>query len=207
VTDHLAFPGNPLLDRELEEIDPADICGPGLTVGTVPTKREVRDATRAKLAKEVTAGIVPGCDIYGLTKGQFDLRYLLESVLDRVGPADLVISTWTASTTDIERIQHWEKSKKITRARFILDFSFQRRKPQVVHAIRAAFGDASIRLTKLHCKFALISNARWTMVVRGSANLNDNHRIEDFHIADDPRIYGLLLDFVNRSFARKFQAL
>jgi len=45
--------------------------------------------------------ITPGCEIYALTKGAFSLVDVLVHCLDATGPADVVVSTWTAAGADI----------------------------------------------------------------------------------------------------------
>jgi len=42
-------------------------------------------------------------EIFGFTKGQFSMVDLLEALLERTGEADVMISTWTAATRDLQR--------------------------------------------------------------------------------------------------------
>jgi hypothetical protein len=58
--------------------------------------------------------------------------------------------------------------------------------------MRRLFGDACIRTTRSHAKFATIRNDRWAIAVRTSMNLNENPRLENIEISDDPALCGFL---------------
>tara|TARA_Y100000310_G_C20211904_1_gene591723 strand:- start:293 stop:604 length:312 start_codon:yes stop_codon:yes gene_type:complete len=81
-----------------------------------------------------------------------------------------------------------------------MDYSFQRREPKEAQAIRKAFGADSIRITKTHARFYLITNPAWNIAVRTSANLNMNPRTEDFNIVEDQRVVEFLSVFVDSIF-------
>ncbi|MAH51631.1 hypothetical protein CMI37_37790 [Candidatus Pacearchaeota archaeon] len=197
----LVLPGNPLLvDGRKKEVDPSRLDIPFTTRGKTNPKKEFRLALRAKTATDAVGDIYPDCDIYGLTKGQFDLRFLLAAVLKQTGPADLTISTWTCSAADVEDIASWGPKGMITSCRWVMDYSFQRREPKEAQAIRKAFGTDSIRITKTHAKFYLITNPAWNIAVRTSANLNMNPRTEDFNIVEDQRVVEFLSVFVDSIF-------
>ena len=46
--------------------------------------------------------LTKGCEIFGLTKGNFSLISILEHCLEQTGLADVVVSTWTAAAVDIK---------------------------------------------------------------------------------------------------------
>lgn len=189
-----------MADGAVKEVDPARTETPFTTRGKVSPKKLFKLALRAKTAREAVGDIYPGCDIYGLTKGQFDLRYLLLEVIKQTGPVALTISTWTAAAGDVEEVARWRNEGLITSVRWVMDYSFQRREPKESLAIREAFGIDSLRVTKNHAKFYTMVNDRWNIAVRTSANLNMNPRCEDFNVVDDPRVVAFLLEFVDAIF-------
>ena len=65
------------------------------------TGRVIRKGIAAKIVAEAVGEITTGCEIYGLTKGQWSLIDLIEYCLETTGPAELIISTWTAANADI----------------------------------------------------------------------------------------------------------
>jgi hypothetical protein len=97
-----------------------------------------------------------------------------------------VVSTWTAAAAEIDFAHALLADGRLLSLRFVVDFSFPRRQPEYCAALRERFGDAAIRITKNHAKFCLIENDGWSLVIRTSANLNRNRRLENFEISDDP---------------------
>ena len=67
------------------------------------------------------------------------------------------------------------------------------------------FGDDSIRTTRTHAKFAVITNEDWAVAVRTSMNLNENPRLESIEVSDDPALAGFLLRVVEEIFAEEKQ--
>jgi hypothetical protein len=164
----------------------------------------VRRALRVESVAEAVGPIERHCEIFGVTKGQFSLVDLLLHLLEGTGPADVVISTWTAAGADIEHAFKLLASGAIRSLRFIVDFSFPSRQPAYSAALRERFGDGAIRVCKNHCKFVLIRNERWNLTVRTSMNLNENRRLENFEISDDAALAGYLTAVVADLF--EFQA-
>jgi hypothetical protein len=127
----------------------------------------------AKTVAEAVGPIEPGCEIYGLSKGQFSLIDLVEHVLGFTGPAEVVVSTWTAAGSDIDFAFRLLKNGAIQSLRFLVDISFPSRQPAYCAALRETFGDDCIRVTKNHAKFVLLRNAQWNVTIR---NLDEPQR-------------------------------
>lgn len=167
-----------------------------------PKKRQLRPASySADNARDAVGAITTGCEIYGLSNGTFSLSDLILYLLETTGPADLTISTWTAANADITHANKLLTSGVIRSLRFVVDFSFPSRQPAYCTALREAFGDAAIRVTKTHAKFVLIRNDHWNLAVRTSMNLNANKRLENFEISDDTELCDYLHSFVADLFA------
>jgi len=157
-------------------------------------KREIRDLRRKQTAQESVSGLSMDCEIFGFTKGQFSSIDLIESVIDEIGlPAEyMAISTWAAAKTDVHQTLAMLKSGKVKAARWLIDYTFQRRMPGLAQEIRDCFGDEAIRVAKNHAKFTLIRAGEWRIVIRTSMNLNYNPRFEDFTIAHDPALFAFI---------------
>lgn len=148
--------------------------------------RDNRRALRAENAREAIGDLYPGCEIYGFTKGQFCLIHILEHCLNQVKtPAKVDIATWSAASGDIQAAYRMVRLSQIERLRFVVDFSFQSRKPQFCAELIEAFGEDCIRVTAIHAKFMTIQAGDWNLVIRTSMNLNYNPRFENFEISDD----------------------
>jgi hypothetical protein len=163
--------------------------------------RKIRKGVAAKCASESIGLIELGCEIFGVNKGQFSLIDIIEHCLAATGPADVLISTWTAAGADLGFANSLMTSGAIRDLRFVVDFSFPTRQPEYCAALRERFGDGCIRVTKTHAKFVVIQNERWNIVIRSSMNLNENRRLETFEISDHAGMAEFLLSLVADLFA------
>lgn len=139
-------------------------------------------------AVAAVAGLAPGVRIIGLTMGQFSLLDLILAVLDKTGPADVWLSTWTAGIRDVRGAGVMLDAGKIRKITLLVDRSFPSRQRAYCAAMRRVFGDECIRTTRTHAKIAILRNERWSITIRSSMNLNRNPRVEQFDLDDDPRI-------------------
>lgn len=172
-----------------------------------PVKRQIRPASyNASNAREEVGQITASCEIYGLSNGEFSLSDIILHCLEATGPADVTISTWTAANADITHANSLLVSGAIKTLRFVVDFSFPTRQPAYCTALRQAFGDQAIRVTKTHAKFVLIRNQQWNLAIRTSMNLNANKRLENFEISDDPALCDYLSSFIDQLFTAQAPA-
>ena len=169
---------------------------------TVSKKREIVRLLRKETADEAISKFSKTMDVFGFTKGQFSLIELLDSVLDITGPGDLTISTWTASKADLNNVLDFLNGAKVKSARFLLDFTCQRRQPEVAKRIRDVFGLESLRVTRNHAKFFAIGAEErdWTVTCKTSMNLNQNPRFEDFDLSNNKPLYMFLNGLVDELF-------
>jgi hypothetical protein len=187
----LAIPLNPLLGKGTDVVAPPDCIQQSFV------KRPIRRASADDFRRESAAEIVKslerdGMELFGLTRGQFSLSDLIEAILDKIGPARMEISTWTAAHADVERMMVLMDSGKVTGCRWLVDQTFVRRVPELAARIRAAFGDDSIRVTRTHAKFVTLRSADWAVALRSSMNLNQNPRLESFQVGHDPELCDFL---------------
>jgi hypothetical protein len=183
---------NPLLATKPEPVvDPA-IIGQSVVKRPIP-KREIMDLRRIECATAAVATLErDGCELFGLTKGQFSLTDMIEAILEKTGPADLSISTWTAANSDVSRMLELLRSGAIRSCRWLVDMTFMRRCPSLAAEIRAKFGADAIRVTRTHAKFCTITNDGWQVALRSSMNLNQNPRLESFQVGHDPDLCNFL---------------
>jgi hypothetical protein len=167
-------------------------------------RRQVRRVLAVADAAAALGPITPGCEVYLLTKGAFSLVDVLMHCLEATGPADVVVSTWTAAGADIGFAYDLLRSGAIRSLRFLVDFSFPSRQPAYCAALRERFGDDAIRVCKNHAKFCTIGNDTWNVVIRSSMNLNLNRRLENVEISEDRDLCEYLASVVDSLF--EFQA-
>lgn len=163
-------------------------------------RRDVKRTFNAETAAAAVGPLERGCEIYGLSKGQFSLCDLLLHVLDHTGPADVVISTWTAANADLAHCRVLLDDGRITRMRWVVDFSFPARQPAYCAHLRERFGDDSIAVCANHAKFLLVRSPGWDCVVRTSMNLNRNRRLESYEISESREMAEFLSEIVGATF-------
>jgi len=165
--------------------------------------RVIRKEISARFASQAIGPIEKGVELYALTMGKFSLVDVIEHALDFTGPADVTVSTWTAAGADITFARRLLTDGRIRSLRFVVDYSFVSRDPGLVEALREAFGDEAIRITKNHAKFVTIKNDEWDLVIRTSMNLNECRRLETIELSDDPAMMEFLQSILEQLFANQ----
>jgi len=158
--------------------------------------REVRHIMYGENAKKAIGTLEKGCEIYGLSKGQFSIINIIEEILKQTGKADVLISTWTAANAEIKKAENFLENGTINKISFIVDRSFKTRQPKYYKMLIEKFGDI-VYTTNSHAKFILIKNDEWNMVVRTSMNLNENKRLENFEISDCKVLYDYMSEIAS----------
>ena len=205
----LTLTANPLLGNDAVQTVEIDRLESPMTISrpTGQSKRELRDLRRRQSAVDAIAGLRPGLEIYGFTKGQFSMLDLIVALLEKTGPADVVLSTWTAARHEILTLDKLVKTGVLKSMRWLVDFTFARRDPQAANQIRMTFGVDAIRVAQTHAKFCLFTNDDWQIALRTSMNLNMNPRFEDFTIAHDPELATFLTKIIDEIWKRQDRGL
>lgn len=151
-------------------------------------------------ASDAIGKLEGGDDIYCLTFGQFSLIDLLCATLQQTGPADVDIATWIAAQADLDVVEELLGRASINSFRLLVDRSFVRMKPQRCKRIEEMFGAGCIRSLNNHAKFIRIKNEKWNISIRTSMNLNQNPRMENFELTDDPTLCEFLKRVVDDVF-------
>jgi hypothetical protein len=182
-----------------------------LTKKLTPEKRQAQQLTRQarkleiRLVKQASArraldNFGPGMQTYCITHGQFSLAEVIAILLEKIGPADAAMSTWTAGAADLNIIANTLTAGNIKTMRLIVDCSFGQRHPAYLHLCRELYGDEAIRSIRTHLKFVVLTNDEWNIVLRTSMNLNENPRVEYFEVSDDKELADFFLEMVDTIF-------
>lgn len=131
-------------------------------------------------AVEAIGRITKDISLFAVTKGHFSLMEVIETILDQVGPARLVIIAEAA------RLRALLENSTIQRVTLLTDASFPARHPTYAKAMVEAVGEQNIIASRCHAKFLTVRNDEWDLLVLSSMNLNVNPRLEHFHIQNDP---------------------
>lgn len=198
---------NRLLAEEKIPVADCNLISPAVMKRPIG-KRNIVDLRRKQSAAVALAELErDGCELFGLTKGQFSLTDMIEAILAKTGPAALTISTWTAANADVARMMKLLASGQIVSCRWLVDLTFVRRCPALAQQIRNKFGADAIRVTKTHAKFCTIVNSEWQVALRSSMNLNQNPRLESFQVGHDPELCTFLDGVVTQVWATQRREL
>lgn len=170
-------------------------------------RRELRDMRRLKTAAAALNGFDRETRIYGFTKGQFSLIQLVTAALAVTGPADLTLSTWTAANSDVNEFAEFFASGLVRSARWLVDYTFSKRSPQLAKRFLDVFGADAIRVARNHSKWVLIGNDVWRVVIHTSMNLNHNPRFENFEICHDPDLFAFHEEIANEIWKKQSRRL
>lgn len=163
--------------------------------------RDFRHGTRGESTARCIGDISKGCDIFGLTKGDFSMIDILRHIARQIGPCRIDIGTWTAAAVDIKQAENMLNDKNILGMRWLVDRRFPARQGKYFCSLLDKFGKDSVRLARFHAKFILLENDEYTVAVRTSMNLNENKRIEFYEISEGSPISDYLREIVDYHFA------
>lgn len=175
---------------------------PEVAVRRENVDRVYRHGTRGESAARCIGEISKGCDLFGLTKGDFSMIDILRHIAKQIGPCRIDIGTWTAARAEIQQAFDMLDDGNISEMRWLVDRSFPARQEAYYKKLLERFGRDSVRLARFHAKFILLENEDWSVAVRTSMNLNENKRIEFFEISEGSPISGYLKQIVDYHFAQ-----
>ena len=153
-----------------------------------------------KNSDDAIKGLVEECHIIGLTMGKFSLIDLIKSVLDRIGPSNVNIATWSAGIKDVHQVKWMMDTNLIKSIKLLTDHSYVNRQKKYAASIEDIFGAENIRTSEMHAKFVLIGNEKWNITIISSMNLNANRTCETFTIYENKEIYDFYNDFITHHF-------
>lgn len=152
-------------------------------------------------AASVARLLHPSCAIMGMTDGSFSLIDLLVAIVNEIGACDVQVVSFTVGLKHAALAHHIVRRGLFRNFKLVIDAGYPSIHPQYVEKIVDLFGVDALRVTKTHAKFALLSNADWSVVVCTSMNLNENRRIESFQIFDNKAIHTFHSRLIDSSFA------
>lgn len=118
---------------------------------------------------------IDACTSFFLTNS-FSLHQLMSYYLDKSGPASIRISSFSMCETAIRNFIRENEKGNIIDSKAILDFSLTKR--SIDKLLFAGNVLKNIRLIENHSKLLLIFNSDITIAIIGSANFNDNRKLE-----------------------------
>lgn len=129
-----------------------------------------------KVLEAVIPGLEPNQVIHFVTRGHWSSHQLIGHLLERIGPAHLILSTWSMTEDPCRALLNLKIKGQLLSAACILSERISERTPEVFQLAQNVF--SPLKLAKLHAKVTLLFNEQWQIVVVGSANLTRNPKTE-----------------------------
>lgn len=164
-------------------------------------RQQLAAARRARNAVEsfktfsdlmVDTALAPGLSLFGITRGQFSMIDVIRYFVERLQPADVSVWTWAIASYEVEAFEFFYQTQAIRSATLIVDRSAEDRNAELIDRWRARFGTDSVKVCKTHAKIATIAGRELRILARGSMNLNENPRFEQFDISEGGQPYELV---------------
>jgi hypothetical protein len=111
-----------------------------------------------------------------VTCGNWSSHDLLCYLLQKTGPADVLIATWSMSEPAALKLFNLLENRLIKSLRGVIDWRVKNRHPAAFQLSQSLF--AQLYLTTCHAKVTVIMNDDFNICINGSANYTNNPRIE-----------------------------
>ena len=119
-----------------------------------------------------------------VTWGTFSFADAILHVLGEVGPAHIALWTWVAARYDLKILL---RAPNAVTGTLLIDMDARdrvRNNTGFAAQWRSRFGPDSMKYVVSHAKMCTIESARHRVLLRGSANLNRNDRLEQLDITE-----------------------
>jgi hypothetical protein len=162
----------------------------GLT-GRSSSRRNSAIAKRRKVAiianqsaRQTIGPIFPEMSLFAITRGQFSMIDVINTLIDQAGPSHLSVWTWAIAAYEVDVIMGLMERRDVLSATLIVDYSVEGRSGDIVNEWRGRFGYDSVKDCRNHAKIARVWNDDFRFLARGSMNLNYNPRFEQFDLTE-----------------------
>jgi len=164
---------------------------------------ETRYLKGRQSAEQIVGPITHGMCRLVITIGHTDLTHVLLHIAEKVGPCDLVISTWDVAMGHLALMRTARETGVVRRVRWILDCGFVKRDAPIYATLLSIFGRDNVREWRNHAKVLMLGNERFKVCVFTSANLGSNPRQEHYTIVEEPPVYDRLIEeWIEPAFAQ-----
>lgn len=164
----------------MEKVDPKQLraCVPAKRVSMRVKNAGVTFAEARDLLSDLKS---EGDSVFGITRGQCSLVDFCLAAIDKVGgPADVSFFTWVVAEYEMQYFRSLLDDGRISAFRLVCDHACLTHRPGFVESVRGKFGGDAVRLTATHAKIGMVRGPGGDILIRGSMNLNQNRKLEQF---------------------------
>ena len=143
--------------------------------------------------------IVRGKDKHFWSYGNFNMMRLIFWVIDKIGPSEILMSTYSISPKTMQGVINRREKGMIKDIRFIVDNRVRSISPKPFDLLVANF---NYRCISIHAKVACIWNDKWKITIVSSQNATDNPKMERGIIYTDEQIFNFDKEVLEDAFNR-----
>jgi hypothetical protein len=132
--------------------------------------------TTRKVLRETVGALEPGEMTVYFTGGKWSNHHLLQYLLEKTGPADVLLTTWTITEAPVRVMQQLLEAGTIRSLTMLTDDRIRSRCAQAWQLMQSL--PATIHLSKCHAKVTAVINEHHGILVVSSQNFTNNPRIE-----------------------------
>jgi hypothetical protein len=185
--------------------DPADITPsvkPSFPSGGIHHSK-AKDVAYAMVNESFTAlhsrlgDLKQGNYYHLISQGHWSAIHLLKYLLLQTGPAAVRISSWSISENSVRGMVALLQEGHITDLKCLFDFRVSQHTPGALALARQNF---DLKILMCHAKITAIQGDKLGAVVIGSANYNDNKRLEAAVVSTLPEDVAYWFDFINEKY-------
>lgn len=111
-----------------------------------------------------------------VTHGAWSSHNLLEKVIQKIGPANVFLTTWAITEKPLRVIHRLKNEGKIKKLGGLFDRKITKHNPKAYGFAKEVFD--LILLSKCHAKVTIIENTNWSIAIVSTANYTVNRRTE-----------------------------
>ena len=145
-----------------------------------------------KSARETIGTLEHEMALFAITRGQFSMIDVINTIVDEIGPSHISVWTWAIAAYEVDVIVGLMERGDILGATLIIDYSSEQRSGEIIDQWRARFGPDAVKDCRNHAKISRIWNDEWAFLARGSMNLNFNPRFEQFDLTEGGEDFALV---------------
>jgi len=153
-------------------------------IASSPSARRANAMESFGNAAECIGTLHPGISLFAVTRGQFSMIDAIMVCLEQVDSAEISLWTWRIAEYEVDCISNLIRNNKLSSATLIIDKSARIKNRESILEWIGRFGLSSTRFVVNHAKIATIKSEKYSLLLRGSMNLNYNPRFEQFDLTE-----------------------
>jgi hypothetical protein len=135
----------------------------------------VKSSVRDKI-EGVFPQLMPGQNIEYVSMADWSTHELVFWVLNQIGPAEMVMATWSMTETAARQLVEARLANVLTSVHCLFDYRIKVRYPEVCAYVKEHF--EAVTVAHCHAKVTVLQNDTWAVVINASSNYTNNVRIE-----------------------------